>query len=208
MAAESDNKNKQGADFEPSLAWRVPVALIASVTVFTLDYITKVYVRNTLAVTGESIPFIPGVLSFRFVANIGAAFSIGEGMGMLFALFAFVVVAAIIVYLLRTKQVSRIEVVGLSLVAGGALGNALDRVLLGYVVDFIATDFISFPVFNVADIAVTCGVTLAFIGFMFLSPAARVDAAAELDARDKRAAARRAERRAARIRKRMQKDDE
>lgn len=206
MAVESNNKNTPGQDFDPPLAWRVPVALIVSVTVFALDYISKVYVRNTLAVTGESIPFIPGVLSFRFVANIGAAFSMGEGMGILFALFAFVVVAAIVVYLLRSKQLSRVEVFGLSLVAGGALGNAFDRVMLGYVVDFIATDFISFPVFNVADIGVTCGVVLAFVGFMFLSPAAKVDAGAELDARDKRAAARRAERRAECVRKRMHKD--
>lgn len=202
MAAELNNNNKPEVDFDPPLAWRVPVALIVSVTAFALDYISKVYVRNTLAVTGESIPFIPGVLSFRFVANIGAAFSMGEGMGMLFALFALVVVAAIVVYLLRSKQLSRVEVFGLSLVAGGALGNAFDRVMLGYVVDFIATDFISFPVFNVADIGVTCGVALAFVGFMFLSPAAKVDAGAELDARDKRAAARRAER----MRKRMHKD--
>lgn len=206
MATELNNKNKPEVDFDPPLAWRVPVALIVSVTVFALDYISKVYVRNTLAATGENIPFIPGVLSFRFVANIGAAFSMGEGMGILFALFAFVVVASIVVYLLRSKQLSRVEVFGLSLVAGGALGNALDRVMLGYVVDFIATDFISFPVFNVADIGVTCGVALAFVGFMFLSPTAKVDAGAELDARDKRAAARRAERRAERVRKRMHKD--
>lgn len=208
MSASSNNTSRWGAPFEPPLAWRAPVALIVSVTVFALDYVTKVYVRNTLALTGENVTVLPGVLSFRFVANTGAAFSMGEGMGALFALFALVVVAAIALYLARTRQVSRVEVVGLSLVAGGALGNALDRVLLGYVVDFIATDFMSFPVFNVADIGVTCGVALAFFGFMFLSPAAKVDATAELDARDERDAARRAERRAAQVRKRMHKDDD
>lgn len=184
--------------YEPSLVWRILVFLAVGATVLGLDRITKAVVRSTIAVTGENIPVIPEVLSFRFVANIGAAFSMGEGMGDMFAIFAVVVVVAIAVYLCRAPHVSRTETFGLALVAGGAIGNAIDRVLLGYVVDFIATDFISFPVFNVADIGITCGVALAFFGFMFLSPASKVDATAELNARDERDAARRAERRAKR----------
>ncbi|MFR3452587.1 MAG: signal peptidase II [Collinsella sp.] len=81
------------------------------------------------------------------------------------------------------------------------LGNAIDRLMLGYVVDFIATDFIDFPVFNVADIGICIGVFFAFVGFMFLSPAAKVDATAELNARDEAAAARREKRRAERVRR-------
>lgn len=171
--------------FNPPLGWRIPVALMTFVTTFALDYITKVFVKNTLAITGENISVLPGILSFRFVANTGAAFSMGEGMGWFFAAFAFVVLIAIAVYLVRTPNVSKLETFALGLVAGGALGNALDRVLLGYVVDFIATDFINFPVFNVADIGVSVGVVLAFIGFMFLSPDAKKDATAELNRRDK-----------------------
>lgn len=185
---------------EPPLSWRVCVGLVAAVTLYALDRITKAFVANTLMVTGEHIGVLPGIVSFRFVANTGAAFSLGEGMGIAFALLAAVVVLAIAVYLIRTPQVSRIEVLGLGLVAGGAVGNALDRVLLGYVIDFIATDFIDFPVFNVADIGICVGVVLAFIGFMFLSPAAKVDATAELNARDERGAARRAKRREDRVR--------
>ncbi|MFR8956744.1 MAG: signal peptidase II, partial [Collinsella intestinalis] len=104
-------------------------------------------------------------------------------------------------YLTRTRQVSKLETLGLGLVAGGALGNAIDRLMLGYVVDFIATDFIDFPVFNVADIGICVGVFFAFVGFMFLSPAAKVDATAELNARDEAAAARREKRRAERVRR-------
>lgn len=181
--------------FLPSRSWRACVALTAAVTTFALDYISKVFVKNTLMMTQESVSVIPGILSFRFVANTGAAFSMGEGMGMVFALFALIVTIAIYVYLMRTSQVSKVETLGLGLVAGGAIGNALDRLLLGFVVDFIACDFINFPVFNVADIGVCVGVFLAFIGFMFLSPMAQVDATAELNARDARAAVRRAARR-------------
>lgn len=184
--------------FQPSRSWRVCVALIAVVTVFALDYISKVFVRNTIMVTGESVTLIPGVLSLRFVANTGAAFSLGEGMGIVFVGFALLVVVAIAVYIMRTRQVSKIETFGLALVAGGAIGNALDRLTLGYVIDFFVTDFIDFPVFNVADIGICVGVFLAFIGFMFLSPAAKVDATAELNARDARAAKRRAQRKARR----------
>ncbi len=104
------------------------------------------------------------------------------------------------------RQVSKLETLGLGLVAGGALGNAIDRLMLGYVVDFIATDFIDsdfidFPVFNVADIGICIGVFFAFVGFMFLSPAAKVDATAELNARDEAAVARREKRRAERVRR-------
>lgn len=187
--------------FQPSLSWRACVALIAAVTTFALDYVTKVFVKNTLMVTGESVSVIPGTLSFRFVANKGAAFSLGEGMGLLFVAFAALVIVAILQYLTRTRQVSKLETLGLGLVAGGALGNAIDRLMLGYVVDFIATDFIDFPVFNVADIGICVGVFFAFVGFMFLSPAAKVDATAELNARDEAAAARREKRHAERVRR-------
>lgn len=188
---------KAGAAFQPSLSWRACVASIAAVTTFALDYVTKVFVRNTLMVTGESVSVAPGILSFRFVANEGAAFSLGEGMGLVFVAFAALVVVAILQYLSHARQVSKLETLGLGLVAGGALGNAIDRLVLGYVVDFIATDFIDFPVFNVADIGICVGVFFAFAGFMFLSPAAKVDATAELNARDEAAAVRREKRRAA-----------
>ena len=55
--------------FQPSLSWRACVALIAAVTTLALDYVTKVFVKNTLMVTGESVSVIPGIMSFRFVAN-------------------------------------------------------------------------------------------------------------------------------------------
>ena len=61
----------------------------------------------------------------------------------------------------------------MGMVVGGAIGNAIDRLVFGFVTDFFATRFIDFPVFNVADIGITCGVAIAFIGFMFFSLAAR-----------------------------------
>ena len=108
----------------------------------------------------------------------------------------------IAVYLVRAPQLAHLEVVGMAMVAGGAIGNAIDRLAFGFVTDFIATTFIDFPVFNVADIGITLGVVLALFGYMFLSPAAReVDATAELNARDEARAKRKAQQRGERARK-------
>ena len=88
-------------------------------------------------------------------------------------------------------------------VAFAALALAvIVAIVFGFVTDFIATTFIDFPVFNVADIGITVGVVLALIGYMFLSPAAReVDATAELNARDEARAKRKAKQRGERARK-------
>ena len=154
------------------------------------------------------VPFIPGVLRLQFVANTGAAFSLGEGHGLVFVAFAVLVVAASIVYLWRAPSTAKLEVVGLGMVCGGAIGNAIDRLAYGFVVDFFATEFIDFPVFNVADIGITVGVVLAFLGYLFFSPAAReVNATAELNARDDVRAARKARKRGERSRRWREKND-
>ena len=146
------------------------------------------------------VTVIPGVIDFLFVRNIGAAFSMGEGHGIAFAVLALAVIVAIAVYLVRAPHLAHLEVVGMAMVAGGAIGNAIDRLAFGFVTDFIATTFIDFPVFNVADIGIT--VVLALIGYIFLSPAAReVDATAELNARDEARAKRKAKQRGERARK-------
>ena len=84
----------------------------------------------------------------------------------MFVLLAVGVMAFVLVYLLRAPKISRLEVLGMGMVVGGAIGNAIDRLVFGFVTDFFATRFIDFPVFNVADIGITCGVA-------FFSPAAR-----------------------------------
>ena len=180
----------------PPLRWRLGVAGSVALAVLLVDQLTKLAVRAV----GDAI--IPGVIDFLFVRNIGAAFSMGEGHGLAFAVLAFVVIVAIAVYLLRAPQLARFEVVGMAMVVGGAIGNAIDRLAFGFVTDFIATTFIDFPVFNVADIGITVGVVLALFGYMFLSPAAReVDATAELNARDEARAKRKAKQRGERARK-------
>ncbi len=152
----------------PPLRWRLGVAGGVALIVLFVDQLTKLAVRAV----GDAlhVTVIPGVIDFLFVRNIGAAFSMGEGHGVAFAVLALAVIIAIAVYLVRAPQLARLEVVGMAMVAGGAIGNAIDRLAMGFVTDFIATTFIDFPVFNVADIGITVGVVLALIGYMFLSP--------------------------------------
>lgn len=168
----------------PALVWRFAVASAVAGAFILLDQITKALVRASLVLNVPSIEILPGILRLLHVQNVGAAFSLGEGMGGAFVVLAVAVVLGSIWYLWKTPLVSKVETIGLAMVVGGAVGNAIDRLLFGCVTDFLACEFIDFPVFNVADIGITVGVVVAFFGFMFLSPANKIDATAELNRRD------------------------
>ena len=106
----------------------------------------------------EEIPFIPGLLQLTYVQNTGAAFSSFEGQQWLFALI-FAVFTGLIVreYRKNSMGFTGFERWCIAAVYGGGLGNMIDRIRMGYVVDMIETTFVEFPVFNVADCFITCG---------------------------------------------------
>ena len=106
----------------------------------------------------EDIPFIPGLLQLTYVQNTGAAFSSFEGQQWLFALI-FVVFTCLIFweYFKKPMGFSTFERWCIAAIYGGGLGNMIDRIRMGYVVDMIHTTFMDFPVFNVADCFITCG---------------------------------------------------
>lgn len=168
----------------PSVPRRFLLAGVPAVAFLIVDQIVKQLVRSDSGLLAGR-EFLPGILRLQYVRNTGAAFSIGEGHGFLFVALAVAVVIACCIYLARAKEIAPLEAIGMGMVAGGAIGNAIDRLVFGFVTDFFATEFIDFPVFNVADIGITVGVVLAFIGFIFLSPAAQVDATEELNRRDR-----------------------
>ena len=90
---------------------------------------------------------------------------------LFFILLTVIVSVGIVVYWVRHRKESPFLTIGLGLLFGGAIGNFIDRLLNGFVVDFLKVDFVSFfdfPVFNVADIGVTCGCALLLIYFLFL----------------------------------------
>lgn len=100
------------------------------------------------------------------VYNTGAAFSIGRNGGWILIALTGVLIIAIAAYLLIGKRISRAERIGLWLTAGGGLGNLIDRLFRPGVVDFISCNLFDFPVFNVGDICVCCGVGIAIIGIL------------------------------------------
>lgn len=144
------------------------VIIIASVLI---DRFTKIWAVNTL----QNLPnmhttLIPGVLDLRYVENTGAAFSMMRGMRWLFIPITMVIIAVLAFYLLRNRKQEKIYTrVALACVIGGALGNLIDRILYGYVVDMFEPTFMNFAVFNVADIFVTCGTAALVIIILFLS---------------------------------------
>ena len=121
------------------------------------DQITKALVLTHIPLH-EQVAVLPGVVGLTYVRNYGAAFSSFQGMQWLFALI-FLVFTALIVWEYRKKSMpfTKFERWCIAAVYGGGLGNMIDRLRFGYVVDMIETEFIEFPVFNVADCFITCG---------------------------------------------------
>ncbi len=111
-----------------------------------------------------------GLFRFRLVHNTGMAWGMFGDSTLALGALSVAVCAVLAVYLLAfSPHASLLETVGVSLVVAGGLGNAFDRFALGYVVDFIEPTFIDFPVFNVADIGVTCGFALFVLGLALAS---------------------------------------
>jgi len=128
--------------------------------VAALDQAVKAWTREALAV-GESIPLWPGVFHITHTQNRGMAFSLLEGQTPVLVLAA-VVVTGLIVAAQRRLGARLPALLGwaLALALGGAVGNLIDRIRLGYVTDLFDARIIHFPVFNVADTAITFGIAL------------------------------------------------
>lgn len=129
------------------------------IIVFVLDQLSKVLALKYLTPVG-SIPIIKNIFHLTYVENRGAAFGILQNQKLLFIVFALLVLGSIWFYA-HNNKLDKIMVYGLSLVAGGALGNLADRIRLGFVVDYF--HIANFPVFNIADSAVVIGITLISI---------------------------------------------
>ena len=135
------------------------------------DQITK-YLTVALIPLYGRVDFIPGLLSFTYVQNTGAAWSMFEGMQWMFALIFLVLTAAVLYeYFKRPLPFSTFERWCIAAIYGGGLGNMIDRVRLGYVIDMIKTDFMVFPVFNVADCFITCGCFAMIFSLLFINKA-------------------------------------
>ncbi len=138
--------------------------IIASVI---LDQLTKIIVVNSMALY-ESVPLIEGIFSFTYIHNYGAAWGILKDHRWVFILVTAIAIIILPIFLYRYRKLHFMFGFSLSLIIGGAIGNMIDRVCLGYVVDFLEFTFIDFPVFNIADICVTGGAALMFVYIAFI----------------------------------------
>ena len=131
-------------------------------TLFVVGIVAADQVSKYLTVANialyQDVEFIPGILGLTYVQNTGAAFSSFEGQQWLFAL-VFAAFTGMILweYFKKPQPFSKFERWCIAAIYGGGVGNMIDRVRLGYVVDMIETKFMVFPVFNVADCFITCG---------------------------------------------------
>ena len=143
---------------------RMPAFLATAAAIVVADQATKALARSSLALN-QSVPVIDGVFWLTRVHNTGAAFGMLRGAQWFLVGTSLVVLAGIVWAMVRVHPRSPLVRTGLALVAGGAVGNLIDRVVLGGVTDFFDAGW--FPVFNVADIALDVGVALIVVWLLF-----------------------------------------
>ena len=134
-----------------------------------VDQLVKYLIVANIPLYGQA-PLVPGIMKLTYVQNTGAAFSLFEGMQWMFVvIFIALTVLLVFEYFKKPMPFTKFERWCIAAVYGGGLGNVIDRVFLGYVVDMFQTEFINFPVFNVADIFITCGCILLMIHVAFFN---------------------------------------
>ena len=133
-----------------------------------VDVVTKGFFNSSFAPGDVITEPILGLFRFRLVHNTGAAWGMFGDSTFALGVMSIVVCALLLAYLIiASKSMNTGQVVGLALVFAGGIGNAIDRFTLGYVVDFIDFTFIDFPVFNIADIGVTCGFVIFIASMLY-----------------------------------------
>ena len=142
------------------------IGALAAATILALDQWVKYWITANLPL-GESMPLLPGFMQLRTVHNFGAAWSSFSGMRWLLVGVTSVIVLAVAYVLVRRIVRHPLGVAACLLILSGGLGNIIDRVRLGYVVDIFDFQFMNYPVFNVADIAVVCGAVLAAVYYLW-----------------------------------------
>lgn len=147
--------------------------IIALAAIFAVlvaaDQVTKVLAADMLKTAGSSAEFIPGFVRFEYCENTGMAWSLLSDKTFLLTIVSAAMVAILVYFLVRFyKPMPNLIKVAIVIICAGAVGNLIDRIAFNYVRDFIAFDFVDFPVFNIADSCVTIGVIILAVGLIFV----------------------------------------
>lgn len=144
--------------------------LTTTAVLVALDQVTKIYVQSKFYL-GESVTVIENYFNFTYVQNPGAAFGFmarsPEAFRETFFLLIPPIAMGIILFFMRSVKVNdKVQIMALSFVFGGALGNYIDRLRVSYVIDFLDFHYkhiYSWPAFNIADSAIVCGICILFL---------------------------------------------
>jgi signal peptidase II len=147
--------------------WRREIILVLiAVVVVIADQATK-YLAVQYLRAGTIVPVLGDILRLRYTTNTGSAFGLFQDQGFVLTIIALVVVGVILLYYRRLPDQMFLVRISLGLQLGGAIGNLIDRLHYGSVVDFV--EFVLWPIFNIADVAIVLGVALLAYHMIFLS---------------------------------------
>ena len=125
-----------------------------------VDQLTKFLIKQNFQLN-QSIPIVKDILHLTYITNTGSAFGLFKGFNIFFILFSIIVIIVIFYYLNKIKENDKALQFAIGLLLGGTIGNLIDRIFYGAVIDFI--DFRIWPVFNLADSAVTISIIFLII---------------------------------------------
>ena len=139
---------------------RLKYLIVISILCF-LDQYSKVYISlNINKLINKDLL----IFTIEYIRNYGAAFNILSGSRLFLSLIS-IISTIILMYLIFIREDRRINKYGLSFIVAGSIGNGVDRIFYGYVIDFIKIKFVDFPVFNIADIAINIGILVMIINY-------------------------------------------
>ncbi len=156
------------------MRWKNRFFWITAFITFFLDQLTKYLVVKNFDIQ-ETLPVIPGVFHFTYVTNTGAAFSLFTGQVEWLRWLSLAVSLALIALACFAPTLNFWERLGYGCILGGAMGNGIDRFVLGYVVDFLDFRLINFPVFNLADVFINIGIVSLLIATFQKTPSTHRD---------------------------------
>ena len=137
--------------------------ILISASVILFDQITKhiINVNHKTLINKDLILF-----NLDYVKNFGAAFNLFSGSRIFLSAISIIITLLLVYIILIRNNISNIDLLSYSFILGGTIGNGLDRIIKGYVLDFINLKFINFPIFNIADISINIGFLLIIYGFI------------------------------------------
>lgn len=149
------------------------IAVAIGILLAVADQVIKIFVSANLKEIG-SVSVIDNLLSFTYVENNGVAFGSFAGNRWIFVVLTAALISAILIYMFRKKPHSKLFYASVALIIGGGIGNLIDRIMYGYVVDYISLSFFP-PVCNFADYCITAGTVLLMIYVLFFTGTSKKD---------------------------------